>query len=396
MVNTLVFLREMLKREVREGNRDHLIHLVPDPRGERRSIVEEITSGIMRHREKEPSLLAKEVRQFWKGVELMSSFSHSNPNLPSRHVWGNAVLCDVAARLSLDHTKVLNIAHDFRTPGHHAEQGHQIRYFQGKIPVLERPDVPYAFQESLLQIERVRTGECSDYNARLESLVAIHNSNCNGTLPRTSAERIVACRNVFLREVLGMEIIPETITSSLRENIAGTLELLDEKGKPFYNLDLPRSRETWLAPGTKNICWVKYVDTEATSSEKGLPAKVHIPLFERDGFFTSECGKYRIPTREIYQKLRTGNLVPMVQTLVLATVVAPQIPHIGGGSFKNYAPDLVRDLAEQLQLPFEGLVHTTKGIDPCVYRSGNKGLLSSIYVHYPLLGKEFVRELIGL
>lgn len=87
--------------------------------------------------------------------------------------------------------------------------------------------------------------------------------------------------------------------------------------------------------------------------------------FESGQFVFEYAPKHekRIPAEKIFDALRNFEVIPTMPLVILATTTAPQIPHLGGGVWKQYAPQHVDAQADWLDIPerSETLILSTGG-----------------------------------
>jgi hypothetical protein len=138
---------------------------------------------------------------------------------------------------------------------------------------------------------------------------------------------------------VGIDFIPEVAYSrALQPKTADVLEILYKEGFPFWEMPVPE--EKYL----KDTFLIEGIDAQKR--------RRHV-RFE-DGHFVFEYTpqrEKRIPAEKIFDALRNFEVIPTMPLVILTTTTAPQIPHLGGRVWKNYAPKHVDAQSEWLGIP---------------------------------------------
>lgn len=330
-----------------------------------------------------------EARKLYGGVELISTFSHLNPNLPIDEVYGNYVLKRLADRLELSDKQLLNVAYDNIHPGHDAPKGHRVQYVIVNVEVLDpervihlqdgfRYDPDAVYKGGQNRVKSAPEQNIEAFRARYDRIDAILRRH-SGT--GAVAERIVNIRRDFF-DLIGLEIVPERpFSQSLTRPLADVLEFLCHEGYPFWEMPVPAHRDRYV----EHTFLVEGVDAEG---------RRQCVRFENGAFiFPYDQGERRIPAEEIFDALRNFEVVPTMPLVILATATAPQMPHLGGQVWKEYAPPHVDAQAEWLGIPekSDALILSTEGYKPLITYRYNQEFTGfpAIYLTY---GEEMIRR----
>ena len=136
--------------------------------------------------------------------------------------------------------------------------------------------------------------------------------------------------------MLGIDIIPEVAYSrALQSKTADVLERLYREGFPFWEMPIPEEKYI------KDTFMIEGIDTQKR--------RRHV-RFENSHFVFqfSENQEKRISAEGIFDAMRRFEVIPTMPLVILTTTTAPQIPHLGGGVWKGYAPKHVDVQAEWL------------------------------------------------
>ncbi len=341
--------------------------------------VVETAARAIEARQRSP--VGPKVREIWGGISLMSTFSHLNPNLPSDELWGNVVLNTLAYRLGLARDSVLNTPYDDTIPDSDKPKGHSIQLLDQKHPVLMHKDLPYSNQPSILPLAPdVLEHEKQmhpDYAVNLEPTISRYNEIV--LAPDVGVcEKIIDIRGCFLDQVIGPDRVQET--NHLISRVAMTLQALAEEGTFFYKMQFPRSKDQIASEDDGRISFVSYLDKQTST---------RVRMFLEGDYFV--CDYCSIHKDDIYGMMVERQVAPAIQTIILGMGVAQGIPHLGGIAFKEYAPAIVTDLAENLGVDPTGIVLTTEGLEPFV-RTHNGCNRRGAFVYFPEVGAETIRE----
>jgi len=328
------------------------------------------------------------LRRLFPGVELISTFSHLNVNLPIDEIYGNYVLKKIAERAGLAEGQILNVAYDNIHPGHDAPKGYKVQYVIVNPPVLDPERVIHLQDELSYDPEAVvKDGQnriksapeqnIEAFRARFDEIDAIFRRHSGvGDVAR----RILAVRREFFG-LLGLEIVPErAFSEALTRPLADVLEFLYREGWPFWEMPVPAHRDRYV----EYTFLVEGVDSKGSRR----PARFEGGEFV---FPYDDRGERRIPAERIFDALRNFEVVPTMPLVILATATAPQMPHLGGAVWKEYAPVHVDAQAEWLGIPerSDTLILSTEGYKPLVVYRHNQEFTGfpAIYLTY---GREMI------
>jgi hypothetical protein len=329
-----------------------------------------------------------ELREIYAGVQLICTFSHLNPNLPIDEVYGNYILKKIAERAPLAEDKVLNVAYDNFHPGHDAPKGHRVQYVIVNPEILDpervihlqdelRYDPNAVVKDGQNRIKSAPEQNIEAFRRRYDEIdVVFRRFSGKGNV----AERILSIRREFFR-LIGLEIIPERPFSlALTKPLADVLEMLYQRGYPFWEMPVPAHRDRYL----EHTFLIEGVDAQGSRSSA---------RFE-DGAFVFDYDhqtEKRIPAEKVFDALRNIEVVPTMPLVILATATAPQMPHLGGAVWKDYAPVHVDAQAEWLGIDerSETLILSTEGYRPLVVYRHNQE-----FAGFPAIYMTYGREMI--
>lgn len=331
-----------------------------------------------------------DIRGVYPNIQLICTFSHLNPNLPIDEVYGNYVLRKIAERARLHDDKILNVAYDNLHPGHDAPKGHRVQYVIVNPEILD-PERIIHLQEELRYDPNavVKDGQNRIKSAPEQNIEAFRRryDELDAIFQKYSGKGDVAQRIVRIRQecfqLIGLDIVPErAFSEALTGPIADVLEMLYHKGYPFWEMPVPAHRDRYI----EHTFLVEGVDARGSRR----PAR-----FEGDAFvfdYDHQTEK-RIPAEEIFDALRTFEVVPTMPLVILATATAPQMPHLGGAVWKDYAPVHVDAQAEWLGIDerSDTLILSTEGYKPLIVYRHNQEFTGfpAIYLTY---GREMIRR----
>ncbi len=344
-----------------------------------------LTSGAQARELRFPPL-----REVFQGVELVSTFSHLNLNLPIDEVYGNYVLQQMAQRAGLKAGQILNVAYDNIHPGHDAPKGYRVQYVIVNPRVLD-PERVIHLQDALNydpnavirdgqnRIKSAPEQKIEEFRMRYDEIDAIYRKHSGAG---RVAERIIAIRRDFL-VLAGIKAIPEQpFSQSLTCPLGDVLKFLYQQGYPFWEMPVPEHRDRYV----EYTFLVEGVDAHGSRQ----PAR-----FE-DGHFIfryDEQSEKRISTERIFDALCDFEVVPTMPLVILATATAPQMPHLGGRVWKNYAPVHVDAQAEWLGITerSDTLILSTEGYKPLVTYRHNQEFTGfpAVYLTY---GREMIQK----
>lgn len=287
-----------------------------------------------------------EIYQLYRSIELISTFSHLTPNLPFDEVFGNYVLPKIADAAGIPRDHVINCAYDNYIPRTDTPKAHTVQL--GIVnPKVLHPEIIPSLQDGFFYdpTELIKDGQnriksapeehLEVFRARFDQIEAILEKYSG---PGDATEKLLKIRQEFLA-LLGIETIPEVAFSKvLQPKIADVLEALYREGFPFWEMPVPEEKyikDTFLVEGIDAQKKRRHV-----RFENGAFVFEYTPQQER-----------RIPAEKIFDALRDFAVIPTMPLVILATATAPQIPHLGGGVWKQYAPPHVDAQAEWLGIP---------------------------------------------
>lgn len=291
-------------------------------------------------------------------TELISTFSHLTPNLPFDEIFGNYVLPKIADDAGLRRDCVINCAYDNYIPRTDTPKAYTVQFGIVNPKVLDPEIIPslqgvFFYDPSVLikdgqnRIKSAPEENLETFRARFDQIEAILEKNSG---PDDVSARLLAIRREFLG-LLGIDVIPEVAYSrALQRTTADVLEALYREGFPFWEMPVPEEkyiRDTFLIEG---------IDAQKK--------RRHV-RFEENQFVFEYAPKHekRIRVEEVFDALRRFEVIPTMPLVILATTTAPQIPHLGGGVWKEYAPKHVDAQAEWLGISerSETLILSTGG-----------------------------------
>jgi hypothetical protein len=286
------------------------------------------------------------IYQLYDSTELISTFSHLTPNLPFDEVFGNFLLPKIADEAGIPRDRVINCAYDNYIPRTDTPKAYTVQFGIVNPKVLHPEIIPSLQQgffydpNALIKDGQNRVKSAPEENlevfrARFDQLEAILERYSG---PGDVSEKLLQIRQEFLG-LLGIEIIPEVAYSrTVQPKIADLLESLYREGFPFWEMPVPEEKyikDTFLIEGIDAQRKRRHV-----RFEEGQFVFEYAPQQEK-----------RIPTEKIFDALRNFEVIPTMPLVILATTTAPQIPHLGGGVWKHYAPKHVDAQAEWLGIP---------------------------------------------
>ena len=286
------------------------------------------------------------IYKLYDNAELISTFSHLTPNLPFDEVFGNFLLPKIADAAGIPRDRVINCAYDNYIPRTDTPKAYTVQF--GIVnPKVLHPEIIPSLQEGFFYDpkELIKDGQnriksapeenVEVFRARFDQIEAILEKYSG---PGDTREKLLKIRQEFLA-LVGIDCIPEVAYSrALQPKTADILESLYKEGFPFWEMPVPE--EKYL----KDTFLIEGIDAQKK--------RRHV-RFE-DGQFVFEYApqrEKRIPAEKIFDALRNFEVIPTMPLVILTTTTAPQIPHLGGGVWKNYAPKHVDAQAEWLGIP---------------------------------------------
>ncbi|MFN4218663.1 MAG: hypothetical protein ACK4HB_05220 [Candidatus Bipolaricaulia bacterium] len=294
----------------------------------------------------------------YNNTELIATFSHLTPNLPFDEVFGNYVLPKIADAAGIPHDRVINCAYDNYIPRTDTPKAYTVQFGIVNPKVLD-PEIIPSLQEGFFYNaqELIKDGQnrvksapeenLEAFRARFDQIEAILEKHSG---PGDVSARLLAIRREFLG-LLEIDVIPEVAYSrALQAKTADVLEALYREGFPFWEMPVPEE---------------KYIkDTFLVEGIDAQKKRRHV-RFEDNQFVFEYAPKHekRMRAEEIFDAMRRFEVIPTMPLVILATTTAPQIPHLGGGVWRQYAPKHVDAQAEWLGISerSETLILSTEG-----------------------------------
>lgn len=287
-----------------------------------------------------------QLKELYGSTELICTFSHLTPNLPFDEVFGNYVLPQIVELAGLDRTHVINCTYDNYVPENDTPKAYTVQF--GIVsPKIMRPDIIPSLQEGLFydrnalfkdgqnRVKSAPEENREAFRARFDQLEAIFERYAG---PGDVSERLLGIRRECLA-LLNFDVIPEVAYSrTLQAKTADVLEALYRKGFPFWEMPVPQEKYK------KDTFMVEGVDAQKK--------RRHVHFEDHHFVFEYAPGQEkRIPAERIFEAMHRMEVIPTMPLLILTTTTAPQIPHLGGGVWKQYAPLHVDAQAEWLGIP---------------------------------------------
>ncbi|HEY5596950.1 MAG TPA: hypothetical protein VIL47_06770 [Candidatus Bipolaricaulota bacterium] len=324
------------------------------------------------------------------GAELLSTFSHLTPNLPIDEVWGNYVLLRLQEALGLPRDKVLNLAYDNYIPRADTPKAFTLQFGIVSLKALDPLIIPnlqdrFAYDRDKFfspdgqnRVKSAPEQNIPEFRQRFDQLDAIY--------ARYAGEGEVARRLLDLRRdllgLLGYSFIPELAYSKhLQPCTADVLEMLEAEGFPFWELPVPDSGKHYV---------------QDTFLIEGINArKQRVPVRYEGGTFRYAYGPGEtrsLSAKQVYQAMRDHQVIPTMPLVILTLVTAPQMPHMGGRVWQDYAPCHVELQARWLGIEerADTLIYTTGGKQPLrAFRHNEE------FIGFPVLYLTYGRETFG-
>lgn len=321
-------------------------------------------------------------------ADLICTFSHLTPNLPFDEVYSNYVLLKIVERVGLRREDVSNLAYDNYIPENDTPKAYTIQY--GIVsPKIMEPDIIPSLQERLFyqrevlfkdgqnRVKSAPEQNIEEFRERFDQIDEIYQRHAG---EGNVIERLLNIRRDFF-ELMGLEVIPEEPCSKyLRTLTADVLEMLYERDFAFWEMPVPEdkySKQTFLVEG---------IDAH----------KKRKPVRFEDGAFVFAYDantEKRIPKEKIFDAIRRMEVIPTMPLVILTLVTAPQMPHLGGGVWRRYAPRHVDAQAEWLSIKEKS--------DTLILGTGGKILLKAYrhneeFIGFPVIymtyGKEMIKK----
>jgi len=314
------------------------------------------------------------------GIEMLSTFSHLTPNLPIDEVWGNYILLRLKEELGLPNEKVLNVAYDNYIPRADTPKAYTLQFGIVSLKSLDPMVIPN-LQDSFLYPQekffspdgqnRVKSAPEQNidiFRERFDQLDAVFSKHAG---EGDVANRLLGLRNDLLA-LLPFPFIQEYAYSEhLQPCTATILEMLEAEGFPFWEMPIPESGRHYI---------------EETFLIEGIDErKRRRPVQFEDGKFSFDYSMTEtrvIDQKDIYDAMRRKEVLPTMPLVILTLVTAPQMPHMGGRVWQDYAPAHVDVQAEWLGIE--------ERADTLIYSTGGRKPLSAFrnneeFIGFPVL-----------
>lgn len=342
------------------------------------------------HSNKKIKVKFPEVREVFKNIKIITSFSHANINLPIDEINGNDFLNKLTEKLNLEKDEILNILYDNAIPFHDNPKGCRIQY--GVVnPKFMKSKVPYAFQKEM------------KYN---EQDILKNNQNVLYSIPdenqKIFQKRIETVNKIFSKEVNNQKLnIPDRITNIRKKFfeliditqihevpfskkptglVVKVLEILAKRGYPFWTINIPEKFRKY-----KSItCFMEGINEEGYR----VPVKCENNHFK---FQYNKFNKKIIHKYDIFNALKNRVIIPTMPFVILTLMVAPQIIHIGGGVWLNYCVEIAETIKKWLKIDIDitNYALSTGGLfSPYVYKK------SQYYYGFPLIYSTFGKRIL--
>jgi len=346
-------------------------------------IIEENARLIRKGQQRE--IKFPEIRKLFD-IELICTFSHLTPNLPFDEIYSNYVLLKLIERVGLRREGVLNLAYDNYIPENDTPKAYTIQYGIVSPKILE-PDIIPSLQERLFyerdalfkdgqnRVKSAPEQNIEEFRRRFDQIDEIFQRHVG---EGNVVERLLAIRRDFFK-LIELDVIPERACSKyLRTLAADILEMLYRKGFAFWEMPVPEDKYT------KQTFLVEGIDAR----KKRRPVR-----FENGAFvFDYDANKEkRISKEEIFEAIRKMEVIPTMPLVILTLVTAPQMPHLGGGVWRQYAPRHVDAQIEWLGIPERS--------DTLILGTGGKVLLKAYrhneeFIGFPVIYMTYGKEMI--
>ena len=347
-----------------------------------------------------------DVREVFGNIAMMASFSHPAPDPIARELFGNKVLFETAIRAglierpatagtsSITSDMVTNLAYDFGVPAHrdnwHAPGYNRIA--MGDFPEVISPSLPYFVQKLRKKIDGKTLAAVTSKD--FKNSAAATERAWEAVMPFTpfafeGKKGTIDALPVLLQvresvfNLMRIDHIKESSAFALSGRIAQALQILDEKhGLRFYEMPLTNQ--------FRSGGYLCALDSNSMRRPVDVRTDGGRPTFVWRDPVTKEVTE--ILGEGIYESIRDGTIIPTVPTFLLATLVGPQIPQMGGRDWKQYAPELISTIAgwagiENRSIP--ALYLCTEGYDPFrVYYKGSASASKHFTMSYVTFGKE--------
>lgn len=298
------------------------------------------------------------------GIEMLSTFSHLTPNLPIDEVWGNYVLLRLKEALNLPEDKVLNVAYDNYIPRSDTPKAYTLQFGIVSLKALDPMIIPNLQDEFLYPREkffsedgqnRVKSAPEQNieiFRERFDHLDEIFSKYAG---KGDVAKRLLGLRNDLL-DLLPYSFVQEYAYSEhLQPCTATILEMLAKKGFPFWEMPIPESGKHYV----EDTFLIEGIDDR----KRRRPVRFEHGQFIYD-YSTTETRC--IAQKDIYEAMRRKEVLPTMPLVILTLVTAPQMPHLGGRVWQDYAPAHVDVQAEWLGIDEKAdtLIYSTAGGKP--------------------------------
>lgn len=331
-------------------------------------------------------VLFPEIREIFGPTRLISTFAHLTPNLPFDEVFSNYVLLQMTQRAGLHWAHVTNCAYDNYIPRKDTPKAFTVQFGIANPKIMEPDIIPSVqdrlnYDRSILFKDgqnRVRSApeqKLEEFRARFDEVDSVYQKYSG---EGNASEKILGIRREFF-ELIGYDFIPEVAYSlTLQPKTADVLEALYKKGFPFWEMPVPEEKY-----------WKDTFLVEGLDANK---RRQHVRFENGEFVFPyDKNGDKSIPKEKIFDALRKLEVIPTMPLVILSLVTAPQIPHLGGSAWKQYAPVHTDVQAEWLGIPERS--------DTLILGTGGYKLLSTFrrneeFIGFPTVYLTYGREII--
>lgn len=324
-------------------------------------------------------------------VELLSTFSHLTPNLPIDEVWGNFVLLRLSQALGLGSNQVLNVAYDNYIPRADTPKAFTLQFGIVSLKALDPHIIPSLQDAFVYDRDKFFSGDGQNrvksapeqnipqFRQRFDQLDAVFTRHAG---QGGVADRLLGLRHDLL-SLLGYDFHREYAYSHhLQPCTADILEALERKGFPFWEMPVPESgrhyvEDTFLVEGIND-------------QQRRVPVRFEGGAFHYD---YSLHETRTLSPKQLYAALRNREVIPTMPLVILTLVTAPQMPHLGGRVWQDYAPAHVDVQAKWLGIAerHDTLIYTTGGHKPLTAFRNNEEFIG-FPVLYLTYGPETFRK----
>lgn len=324
-------------------------------------------------------------------IELLSTFSHLTPNLPIDELWGNHILLRLSEALGLPRDKVLNVAYDNYIPRADTPKAYTLQFGIVSLRALDPLVIPnlqnrfvydrekFFSEDGQNRVKSAPEQNIAAFRDRFDQLDAIFSDHAG---EGDVVGRLLGLRHDLLG-LVGFSFLEEYAYSRhLQPCTASILEMLEAEGFPFWEMPIPKCGRHYV----EDTFLVEGIDER----KQRVPVRFEKGLFHYD---YNETETRALSSKEMYEAMRCHQVLPTMPLVILTLVSAPQMPHLGGRVWQDYAPCHVNLQAEWLGIEerSDTLILSTGGAKPLsAYRHNEE------FIGFPILyltyGPENIRK----